>query len=84
MVSSRLDTVAGDFRVDDSDGIDSVWVTLESVEQGQNGGFNRVFSWHYRFTVQGFQPAESIPLTFRARDVAGFEVVRDTYVVVIP
>jgi len=43
-----------------------------------------VFSSQYRFVVQGFAPAQQIPLTFRARDVAGFEVQRDTYVVVIP
>lgn len=43
-----------------------------------------MFSTHYRFVVQGFTPTEHIPLTFRARDVAGFEVQRDTYVVVIP
>ena len=52
--------------------------------KGENGGFDDVFSSGYRFVVQGFQPSEHIPLTFRARDVAGFVVQRDTYVVVIP
>jgi hypothetical protein len=84
VVSSRQDTVAGTVRVDDSDGIDSVWVTLETIEKGENGGFEHVFSSRYRFVVQGFSPSEHIPLTFRARDVAGFVVQRDTYVVVIP
>lgn len=52
--------------------------------KGENGAFDDVFSSGYRFVVQGFQPSEHIPLTFRARDVAGFVVQRDTYVVVIP
>ncbi|HXE83200.1 MAG TPA: hypothetical protein VN513_07710 [Gemmatimonadales bacterium] len=84
MVSTRLDTVGGDLRVEDPDGIDSVWVKLERVEQGFDGAFLPSFSTHYRFVVQGFSPSDQIPLVLRARDVAGFEVQRDTYVVVIP
>ena len=62
-----------------------MWVTLESVEKGENGGFDRVFSSRYRFVVGlGFTPGEHIPLVFRARDISGFEVQRDTYVVVVP
>ena len=61
-----------------------MWVTLETVVKGENGGFDPVFSSGYRFVVQGFQPSEQIPLSFRARDVAGFVVQRYTYVVVIP
>jgi len=83
-VSSRQDTVAGNVRVVDSDGIDSVWVTLETVEKGDDGGFAQVFDSRYRFVVQGFAPSAQIPLTFRARDISGFVVQRDTYVVVIP
>ena len=83
-MSSRQDTVAGNFRVEDPDGIDSVWVTLESTEKGDDGGFEQVFDSRYRFVVQGFSAPEHIPLTFRARDIAGFVVQRDTYVVVIP
>lgn len=79
-----MDTVAGTVRVDDPDGVDSVWVTLETVVKGENAGFDQVFRSGYRFVVQNFQPSELIPLTFRARDVAGFVVQRDTYVVVIP
>jgi hypothetical protein len=62
-----------------------VWVTLETVEKGENGGFDRIFSSRYRFVVGvGFTPGDRIPLVFRARDIAGFEVQRDTYVVVVP
>ena len=83
VVSNRVDTVAGTVHVEDSDGIDSVWITLESVERGFDGGFNRVFESPYRFVVQGFQQ-QQVPLVFRARDISGFEVQRDTYVVVLP
>ncbi len=80
-----MDTVAGSVRVEDPDGVDSVWVTLETVEKGDNGGFNRVFDSRYSFVVgQGFTPGEQIPLTFRGRDISGFVVQRDTYVVVVP
>lgn len=76
--------MGGNLRVDDPDGIDSVWVKLETIEQGFDGGLQPAFSTHWRFVVQGFSPSEHIPLVLRARDVAGFEVQRDTYVVVIP
>lgn len=85
MTTSRTDTVAGNVRVDDPDGVDSVWVTLETVEKGEDGGFDRVFSSRYRFVVSpGFTPGAQLPLSFRARDISGFEVQRDTYVVVVP
>lgn len=85
MTASRSDTVAGNVRVDDPDGVDSVWVTLETVQKGEDGGFNRVFSSRYRFVVSaGLSPGAQMPLSFRARDISGFEVQRDTYVVVVP
>ena len=83
--ASRQDTVAGTVRAEDPDGIDSVWVMLQTVEKGENGGFDRIFSSRYRFLVgAGFTPGDHIPLVFRARDIAGFQVQRDTYVVVVP
>lgn len=85
VVSSTADTVAGNVRVEDPDGVDSVWVTLENVEAGFDGGFNRVATPRYRFVVgAGFTPGAQLALSFRARDIAGFEVQRDTYVVVVP
>jgi hypothetical protein len=72
-------------RADDPDGIDSVWVALDSVEKGEDGVFDRVFSSRWRFVVTAGQPqSATLPLTFRARDVAGFVAQRDTYVVVGP
>jgi hypothetical protein len=77
--------VAGAVRVEDPDGIDSVWVVVDSVEKGDNGGFDRVFSSRYRFVITAGRTAgEHVPVAFRARDISGFEVQRDTYVVVVP
>jgi len=77
--------VAGNVRVEDPDGLDSVWVMLESVEKGDDGGFDRVFDSRYLFVVAaGATQGAQIPLSFRARDISGFEVQRDTYVVVVP
>ena len=83
--STHADTLAGNVRAEDADGIDSVWVALDSVEKGEDGVFDRVFSSRWRFVVAAGRPqGDRLPLTFRARDVAGFEVQRDTYVVVGP
>jgi len=83
--ASQVDTVSGTVRAEDPDGIDSVWVTVDSEERGENGGFDRVFSARYRFLVPpGQQPGIRLILQFRARDIAGFEAQRDSYVVVSP
>jgi hypothetical protein len=85
VTTSRTDTVAGDIRAEDPDGIDSVWVVLDTVELGDDGGFDQVFSSRYRFFVApGRGIGEQVPLRLRARDISGFQVQRDTYVVVVP
>ena len=85
VTTSRTDTVEGGVRAEDGDGIDSVWVTLDTAQTAEDAGFAQVFSFRYRFSVEpGRTPGEKVPLVLRARDVAGFEVRRDTYVVVVP
>jgi hypothetical protein len=77
--------VAGDVRADDPDGLDSIWVIVDSEIRGEDGGFDRVFSRRYRFIIAtGKSVGSQIPMTLRARDIAGFEVTRDTFVVVVP
>ena len=72
-------------RAEDPDGIDSVWVIVDAAVKGDDGGFNKVFSSRFRFVVTaGRNPGDQVPVAFRARDIAGFEVTRDTYVVVVP
>ncbi|HKA57823.1 MAG TPA: hypothetical protein VKD28_04355 [Gemmatimonadales bacterium] len=72
-------------RATDADGLDSVWVALDSVEKGDDGGFDQAFSSRWLFVVTaGLNEGAVLPLTFRARDIAGFVAQRDTYVVVGP
>jgi hypothetical protein len=79
------DTVAGTVRAEDADGLDSVWVTVDSAVAGEDGGFDRVFSARFRFLIgAGKTQGTQIPVELRARDIAGFQVVQDTYVVVVP
>ena len=79
------DTIAGTVRADDPDGLDSVWVSVDLVLAGEDGGLRRTFSAPFRFTVgSGKPPTTRIPITIRARDIAGFEASRDTFVTVVP
>ena len=83
--TSKADTVSGVVRADDSEGLDSVWVTVDSVQKGDDAGLQRSFSSGYRFVVPaGRALGNHIPMSFRARDIAGFLAQRDTYVVVVP
>lgn len=83
--STPPDTVAGTVRADDPDGLDSVWVMVDSVTKGDDGGFERVFSSRFRFLIGAGKPQGAIiPIQLRARDIAGFAVSRDTHVVVVP
>jgi hypothetical protein len=77
--------VSGVVRASDTEGLDSVWVSVDSIVKGDDGGLQRTFSSRYRFIVPaGRTPGSKIPLAFRARDISGFETVRDSYVVVVP
>lgn len=79
------DTVAGSIRAEDPDGLDSVWVSVDSVGQGEDAGFRRVFTSRFRFLLGSGKPlGTQVPVALRARDAAGFEVRRDTHVVVVP
>ena len=83
--STHTDTLAGTVLAEDPDGLDSVWVTLDNVEKGEDGGFDRVFNSRWRFVVTaGLSQGAQLPLSFRARDIGGFVAQRDTYVVVGP
>jgi len=79
------DTLSGQVRADDADGLDSVWVSVDSVEAGEDAGFHRTYITTFRFLIgAGKSAASEIPVRIRARDIAGFEAARDTYVVVVP
>jgi hypothetical protein len=78
------DTLSGSVRVEDPDGIDSVWVTLDAQKAGQDGGFETVFEATFRFGIPSGLPAGTVlPLRIEARDIAGFTGGLDTSVIVI-
>ena len=82
--TTPADTVAGTVHAEDPDGIDSVWVTVDGVVAGEDGLLDRTFTSRFRFLIgAGKSPGTQIPVVIRARDIAGFEVARDTHVVVV-
>jgi len=69
----------------DADGSESVWAAAGSVEWADDAGLSQVISTRYRLIIpSGTQPGVQIPMSLRARDAAGFEAQRDTYVVAVP
>ena len=79
------DTLSGTVRAEDTDGLDSVWVTVDSAVAGEDGGFDQVFSATFRFLIgPGKTPGTVLQIQIRARDIAGFQVIRDTNVTVVP
>ncbi|HEV8400028.1 MAG TPA: hypothetical protein VGQ18_09360 [Gemmatimonadales bacterium] len=79
------DTLSGTVRAEDTDGLDSVWVTVDSAVAGEDGGFDQVFSAPFRFLIgAGKTPGTVLSVQIRARDIAGFQVIRDTSVTVVP
>ena len=85
MSASKADTVSGSVRASDTEGLDSVWVSVDSIVKGDDAGLQRSFSSRYRFVVPaGRRPGNQVPLSFRARDISGFATQRDSYVVVVP
>ena len=79
------DTLRGTVDASDPDGLDSVWVSVDSVESGEDAGFDPRFISTFAFLIgPGKSHNTHIPVQIRARDLAGFSVVRDTYVVVVP
>ena len=72
-------------RAQDADGIDSLWITAGAQQWVDDGAFNQVISTSYRLIIpSGTQPGTQIPMSVRARDAAGFEARKDTYVVAVP
>jgi hypothetical protein len=79
------DTLTGTLRAEDQDGIDSVWVNLDTQHAGVDGFFDRVVTGNFRFTIPaGLATGSILDLHIEARDVVGFTSTVDTSVTVIP
>jgi hypothetical protein len=78
------DSLRGTIVVTDNVGIDSLWVTFAAEpEIGVDGGFNFSFEAPFLFAVDsGLLKGTRLPFELRARDIAGYSDVLDTFVVV--
>ena len=79
------DTLTGFVRVSDPDGIDSLWLLVDSIRFGQDGFFRDVINAPFVVDIPPSRPLGSrVNLRFEARDVAGFLSGVDTFVVIVP
>jgi len=77
------DTVTGTITVRDDDGIDSVWLSVDTVRRGEDGFFQPTFVTTYKFPVpSGLVFSNKVRIHGEARDVVGFLGVKDTFVTV--
>lgn len=77
------DTVTGTITVRDEDGIDSIWVAVDTVRRGEDGFLQPTFVSRYRFPVPaGRVFGNRVSIQGQARDVVGFRGVKDSFVTV--
>jgi hypothetical protein len=84
--SAPPDTLVVNVRAEDSDGIDSVWVQLDSQPPiGADGMLDPVLEGAFGIIVPpGLALGTVLPVRVQARDVTGFRSERDTAVTVGP
>jgi hypothetical protein len=78
------DTLNGTVQVTDADGIDSVWLAVDSAPfESWDGAFATAFTSSFRVLIaRGLSPGDRLPVTVSATDVTGFEGEVDTAVTV--
>ena len=77
------DTLTGIVRAEDVDGIDSVWITVDTLRVGDDGFFEQTYQSRFRLPIRtGYVLGDRILVRLQARDVVGFMGVRDTVVIV--
>lgn len=74
------DTLTGLIRAEDSDGVDSVWLTGDGTTLADDGLLETSYANRFRLPIQaGHLPGVALPIALRGRDVGGFtHQVRDT------
>jgi hypothetical protein len=78
------DTITGRVLASDPDGIDSVWLIVDSVRFGQEAFLNTVIDVPFFAEVpQNRPPGFQVTLRFEARDAFGFLAGVDTFVTVV-
>lgn len=78
------DTLTGTLRAEDVDGIDSVWLSVDSAPPlGADGLLDQTFLATFRADVPGGHVlGDRVSVRFTARDISGFVGGLDTFVVV--
>jgi hypothetical protein len=77
------DSLRGTIDVSDNEGIDSMWLRVDTSQVGVDGQFDLSYEAPFLFPVaSGIVSGAKIPVSLRARDVAGYSDVLDTFVVV--
>ncbi len=78
------DTLRGTVRVEDSDGLDSIWMQVDTARAGADALFETAYRNRFRFAIRAGIPAGTLPVKVEARDVVGFRSQLDTFVTVVP
>jgi len=78
------DTLTGSLRAEDPDGLDSIWLSVDSAPPlGEDGQFQQSFIATFRAAIRsGHQPGDRVSVRFWARDISGYTGGLDTSVVV--
>jgi hypothetical protein len=77
------DTITGSILVTDRDGIDSIWLTVDTVRRGDDAFFETRYGSTFKFPIRsGLTKFDRVPVVLEARDVVGFSGALDTVVVV--
>jgi hypothetical protein len=78
------DTISGALRATDPEGIDSIWLSVDSAPpEGEDGLFQQTFLATYRAGIRsGHVLGERVSVRFWARDISGYVGAIDTFVVV--
>src|SRR2546421_10587240 len=74
------DSISGSIQARDPDGIDSVWIKVDQIEAGDDGGLDPSFNRRFSFTGQaGKTPRTPIPGCVRPPGFAGVVGQRESY-----
>ena len=78
------DTLTGSLRADDVDGIDSIWLSVDSAAPlAADGLLEQTFIATFRAGIRGGHVlGDRVSLRFTARDLSGYVGVLDTFVTV--
>ena len=75
------DTLTGRFRATDVDGIDSLWLVVDTTRYGAEGFLADELEGPFQVEIPaGRFAGEEIPLILEARDVLGYVSTLDTFV----